>query len=69
MEKQFIFGIPQEIIERSIRLGGCTWRKGRMNPRIGAEIHKYLANRLVLESGAKIRFYSWAVNANEELAS
>ena len=40
-----------------------------MNPRVGAEIHKYLADRLVLESDAKIRFHSWAVNVIEELAS
>jgi hypothetical protein len=62
-EKQVIFGLPQEVIERAMVLGGVTWREGTHNPNIDAEIHKFVANALVEESGAKLRLHTWAVSA------
>ncbi|MEE8570965.1 FAD-dependent oxidoreductase [Candidatus Bathyarchaeota archaeon] len=62
-EKQVIFGIPQEVIERSLLLGGVTWRKGTINPNIDAEIHKFVANEMVEHSGAKMLLHTWAVNS------
>jgi len=62
-EKQVIFGIPQEVVERSIALGGVTWRKGTLNPNIDAEIHKFVANELVERAGAQLLLHTWAVNA------
>jgi ribulose 1,5-bisphosphate synthetase/thiazole synthase len=62
-EKQVIFGIPQEVIERSMVLGGVTWRKGTINPNIDAEIHKFVANEMVESSGVKMLLHTWAVNS------
>ena len=38
-EQQVILGIPQEVIERSIVLGGVPWHKGTLNLNIDAESH------------------------------
>jgi len=62
-EKQVIFGIPQEVIERSMVLGGVTWRKGTINPNIDAEIHKFVANEMVESSGVQMLLHTWAVNS------
>jgi hypothetical protein len=62
-EKQIIFGIPQEVIERSMVLGGVTWRKGTINPNIDAEIHKFVANEMVESSGVQMLLHTWAVNS------
>ena len=60
--QQVVFGIPQEVIDRSIMLGGVTWRKNNLNPSIDAEIHKYVASEMIEEAGAKIFYHTWAVN-------
>ena len=62
-EKQVIFGLPQEVIERSMVLGGVTWREDTLNPNIDAEIHKFVANELVEEAGVQLLFHTWAVKA------
>lgn len=62
-EKQVIFGIPQEVIERSMVLGGVTWRQGTINPNIDAEIHKFVANEMVESSGVKMLLHTWAVHS------
>ena len=61
-ERQIVFGIMQDVVERSILLGGCQWREGRLNPYIDAEVHKYVAQELVETSGSRILFHSWATN-------
>jgi hypothetical protein len=61
--QQVIFGIPQEVIDRSIMLGGVTWRKNNLNPSIDAEVHKYVASEMMEEAGAKILYHTWAVNS------
>jgi hypothetical protein len=60
--QQVIFGIPQEVIDRSIMLGGVTWRKNNLNPSIDAEVHKYAASEMIEEAGAKILYHTWAAN-------
>jgi ribulose 1,5-bisphosphate synthetase/thiazole synthase len=61
-ERQIVFGIPLEVVERSIRLGGVAYPGARRNPLIDAEIHKFVADQIVEESGAKMRLHSWAVS-------
>lgn len=61
--QQVIFGIPQEVIDRSIMLGGVTWRKNNLNPSIDAEVHKYVASEMMEEAGARIFYHAWAVNS------
>ncbi len=60
--QQVVFGIPQEVIDRAIMMGGVTWRKNNLNPSIDAEVHKYVASEMIEEVGAKILYHTWAVN-------
>lgn len=61
-EKQVVFGIMQDVVEKSILLGGCQWREERLNPYIDAEIHKYVAQELVETSGSRMLLHTWATN-------
>lgn len=69
VNKQVILGIPQEIVKRSTTLGGIAHNLLRMgnvdnlNPSIDAEIHKYVADRIVEESGAKMLLHTWVVDS------
>lgn len=69
VEKQVVYGLAEEILERAIQLGGCMYigerapAEERKNPYIDAEVHKYVAQELVEASGAKMLLHTWAVNS------
>ena len=70
-DEQVIKGIPQEIIERLVALGGSTghlkidrsYGSGTYMCWFDREVYKYAAFQLVKEAGAEILLHTWASEA------
>ena len=59
--KRIIKGIPEEILNRLIKLKGATDYGYDFIP-VNPEILKYIAEKMVMEAGAKILYYTQIVN-------
>jgi hypothetical protein len=70
-DEQVIKGIPQEIIERLVALGGstghlkiaCSFGSGTYMCWFDREVYKHAAFQLVQEAGAEILLHTWASEA------
>lgn len=60
-DKQLIRGIPGEMVERLVNLGGFLRSNGH-SP-FDPELFKYVALKMVLEAGVKCRFYTAIVDS------
>lgn len=66
--EQVVRGIPQEIVNRLIDIGGAAGKKNEVPYRraVDPELYKLLMNRMCKEAGVDVLFQTYVVNAIKE---